>query len=58
MPAAAGPGGRRLTLRELEKAYILKTLEELDWNQARAAQVLDIGRNTLWRKLKEYGIKA
>ncbi len=51
-------GGRRLTLREMEKAYILETLNELEWNQAKVAQVLDIGRNTLWRKLKEYGIKA
>ncbi len=53
-----GNGGQRLTLRDMEKAYILETLEALDWNQARAAEALDIGRNTLWRKLKEYGIKA
>ncbi len=64
-PAAAGgavnsgaPRGGRLTLREMEKAYILETLNELEWNQAKVAQVLDIGRNTLWRKLKEYGIKT
>jgi transcriptional regulator of acetoin/glycerol metabolism len=55
---AGAPGARRLTLREMEKAYILETLNEMEWNQAKAAQALDIGRNTLWRKLKEYGIKA
>jgi DNA-binding NtrC family response regulator len=55
---AGAPGARRLTLREMEKAYILEMLNEMEWNQAKAAQALDIGRNTLWRKLKEYGIKA
>ncbi len=50
------PPSRVARLEEVERDHILNTLEELGWNQARAAEVLGIGRNTLWRKLKEYGI--
>ncbi|MBI2457200.1 MAG: sigma-54-dependent Fis family transcriptional regulator, partial [candidate division NC10 bacterium] len=46
-----------MRIDEMERAHILGTLEELGWNQARAAEILGIGRNTLWRKLKEYGIQ-
>ncbi|MBI4595885.1 MAG: sigma-54-dependent Fis family transcriptional regulator [Candidatus Tectomicrobia bacterium] len=46
-----------ITLRELEKRYIVEVLEEYDWNQAKVAKKLGIGRNTLWRKLKQYGLK-
>ncbi len=48
---------RSRSLGEVEKAHILATLYELGWNQARAAEELGIGRSTLWRKLREYGIK-
>ncbi|OGB92388.1 MAG: hypothetical protein A2Z31_01940 [candidate division NC10 bacterium RBG_16_65_8] len=48
---------RPVRLDDLERAHILTTLEKLAWNQARAAETLGIGRNTLWRKLKEYGIQ-
>jgi two-component system, NtrC family, response regulator HydG len=46
----------RRSLAEVEKAHILATLYELGWNQARAAEELGIGRSTLWRKLREFGI--
>ena len=39
-----------LTLGELEKRYILRTLAECNGNRTRAAAILDIGRNTLVRK--------
>ena len=45
-----------LSLDELEKRYILRTLAECSGNRTRAAAVLGIGRNTLVRKLKRYGI--
>ncbi len=45
-----------LTLEELEKRYILRTLAECNDNRTRAAALLGIGRNTLVRKLKRYGI--
>ena len=45
--------------RELEAAHarVSEALERSDWNHARAAESLGIGRTTLWRKLKEYGIE-
>ena len=43
------------TLDEMVKRYILHVLREQRGNRVRAARVLGIGRNTLWRKLKAYG---
>jgi len=45
------------TLEELEKDYILKTLEQHSWNQKKASDILGISTTTLWRKLKSYGIE-
>ncbi len=45
-----------LPLAEVEKRHILRTLEGVGGNRTRAATVLGIGRNTLARKLKQYGI--
>jgi DNA-binding NtrC family response regulator len=57
-PGESAPASPKpMRLDEVERSHILKTLEDLGWNQARAAEVLGIGRNTLWRKLKEYGIQ-
>ena len=50
--------GAKRSLGELEKDHVLKTLESCGGNQAEAAKQLGIARNTLWRKLKEYGIPA
>jgi len=44
------------TLEEMEKRHLLKVLEKTGDNKGLAAQVLDIPRTTLWRKLKAYGI--
>ncbi len=43
------------TLEDIERAHILRVLEECNWNQTRAAEVLDIDRVTLHHKLKRYG---
>jgi len=51
-----GNGGEGVkTLEDIEKAHILKVLEESGWNQTRAAEILDIDRVTLHNKLKKYG---
>ena len=42
-------------LADVEREHILKTLAAVDGNRSRAAELLGIGRNTLLRKLKEYG---
>jgi len=31
-------------------------LEAVDWNKKRAAEILDIGRETLYRKIAEFGL--
>jgi DNA-binding NtrC family response regulator len=45
---------RRMTLRELEKEYIVEALRMTGGNKSRAAEILDIDRRTLHRKLDEY----
>ena len=47
---------RQISLAEAERAHILQTLERFGRNHSGAAEALGIGRTTLWRKLKEYGI--
>jgi two-component system, NtrC family, response regulator HydG len=49
------PNGIPKTLEEIERAHILRTLEDCHGNQSRAAEVLDIDRVTLHHKLKKYG---
>ncbi|HOX52108.1 MAG TPA: helix-turn-helix domain-containing protein, partial [Fibrobacteria bacterium] len=46
------------SLSEVEKAHILRVLDAVNGNQTEAAHVLGIGRSTLWRKLREYGLDA
>jgi DNA-binding NtrC family response regulator len=45
---------RGLTLRELEREYIIETLRRAGGNKSRAAEILGLDRKTLYRKLDEY----
>jgi len=45
---------RSMSLREMEKHYIKKILEECDWNVTRAAKILDVNRVTLHKKIKRF----
>jgi two-component system, NtrC family, response regulator AtoC len=45
------------TLAEAEKAHLVSALYATGWNQTEAAKHLGINRVTLWRKIKEYGLK-
>jgi DNA-binding NtrC family response regulator len=47
-----------IPLAEMERRLISETLIKCDGNQTLAAQKLGISRSTLWRKMKEYKIKA
>jgi two-component system, NtrC family, response regulator HydG len=47
-----------MSLAEMEKELIVKTLAETGGNRTRAAEVLGINRRTLQNKLKEYGINT
>jgi two-component system response regulator HydG len=45
-----------LSIAELEKHAILDTLRKLNGDKLLAARLLGIGKTTLYRKLKEYGL--
>jgi two-component system response regulator HydG len=45
-----------LSLAEFEKQHILNTLKRVNWNKSLAAQLLEINRQTLYNKMKQYGI--
>ncbi|MBO0797556.1 MAG: sigma-54-dependent Fis family transcriptional regulator, partial [Blastocatellia bacterium] len=47
----------QLTLRELERTYILETLRKTGGNKLRAAEILGLDRKTLYRRLAEYRIE-
>jgi DNA-binding NtrC family response regulator len=53
--------GERLSLREYrdaaERAYIVQTLADTDWNISRAAVSLSVERTNLHKKIRAYGIK-
>jgi len=55
MPAAAANGNGPRSLEEIEKSHILRVLEQCNWNQTHAAEVLEIDRVTLHHKMKKYG---
>ena len=49
-------GAHVVSIAELEKQAILNTIRELNGDKLMAAKLLQIGKTTLYRKLKEYGI--
>jgi len=51
--SAASASGKKL--EEMERAHILRVVEECGGNQSHAAAILDIDRVTLYHKLKKYG---
>jgi Nif-specific regulatory protein len=61
LPGAAPTGHNEtfdaISLEELEKRHILRTLEHTDWNKSQAAAILQIERSTLDRKIKSYQLK-
>ncbi len=54
-PSASASSGAGKKLEEMERAHILKVVEECGGNQSHAAEILDIDRVTLYHKLKKYG---
>jgi len=53
---AEGPQGALLTLAELEARHIARVLAHTNGQIGAAAEILGIHRNTLTRKMKEYGL--
>ncbi|HSX24863.1 MAG TPA: helix-turn-helix domain-containing protein [Candidatus Andersenbacteria bacterium] len=46
-----------ISIDAVEKIHILAILDALGWNKSQAAQILEIERSTLDRKLKKYGVE-
>ena len=45
-----------LSMAEIERRYVLEVLERYRGNRTRTAKALGMGANTLWRKLKGWGV--
>jgi transcriptional regulator with PAS, ATPase and Fis domain len=45
------------SLAEAERAHILRVLDAVNWNKKQAANILEISRGTLYRKIEEYGLE-
>jgi two-component system response regulator HydG len=57
IPITTQPAKNRIVpLVELEKQAIMSALQQLDGDKLMTAKMLGIGKTTLYRKLKEYGI--
>ena len=59
-PGASGvytPVYKPHSLEEMEKRHIAATLKYTDWNKSRAAEILQIERSTLDRKIKAYDLR-
>ncbi len=54
---AAGLPGSRVSLSDLERRHIESVLAHTGWHQGHAADVLGISPKTLYRKIREYGLK-
>jgi len=44
-------------LEEVEKQHIVRTLELVDGNREKAAELLGIGERTLYRKIEKYDLR-
>jgi len=45
-----------LSMKDIEKKHIKEALERTNWNKADAAKLLEISRDTLYKKIKKYNI--
>jgi DNA-binding NtrC family response regulator len=55
-PSGMGHSSGIISIADMEKKAILGTIEQLHGDKLMAAKLLGIGKTTLYRKLKEYGV--
>jgi DNA-binding NtrC family response regulator len=56
-PPVEETGERLPSLREAERAHIVRILDACSWNKKEAARILEISRGTLYRKILEFGLE-
>jgi len=56
-PPAEESGERLPSLRDAERAHIVRILDACTWNKKEAARILEISRGTLYRKILEFGLE-
>ena len=56
-PPPDDSGERMPSLREAERAHIVRILDACAWNKKEAARILEISRGTLYRKILEFGLE-
>lgn len=57
--AAVGAGGfQEISLADIERDHILRTLNATGWNKSKSAGILGIERSTLDRKIRRYELAA
>jgi len=54
-PSLAALAGQ--PLEEVERRHIARTLDLVDGNREKAAELLGIGERTLYRKIEKYGLR-
>ena len=47
----------QVTLEELEREYLLRVLEDTNWQKKRASSILGINASTLYRKIQRYHLE-
>lgn len=52
-----GFASQSISLKEMEKEYIEKTLKDCNWNKVKASKILGIDRKTLYNKISEYKLE-
>ena len=50
------PNEAVMTLADVERRHILGVLTRAEGNKSHAAKLLGIGRNTLMRRLRDFGV--
>jgi len=51
------PDGKIPTMKEQERNYIQWVLEKTNWNRSKAAEIMEIDRVSLWRKIKAFDLE-
>jgi transcriptional regulator of acetoin/glycerol metabolism len=57
-PGLRASGASMMTMADLEKEAIRSAIDRTGGNKVRAAKLLGIGKTTLYRKVREYGIDS